>query len=122
MIDATIQPYKKGYIMFLKDETLKPVAKKNLHIAFSDHLTHGYGRPLTTITGNYWAEGPTAIKLNKKWIVYFDKYRDGKYGAVSSTDLVTWTDISEKIVFPPGIRHGTVFKVSESIFRKLVDQ
>jgi hypothetical protein len=36
--------------------------------------------------------------------------------------FLNWNDISAKIVFPAGIRHGTVFKVSESVFKNLVDQ
>jgi len=51
--------------------------------------------------------------------VYFDKYRDKKYGAVISTDLLNWTDISDKIVMPAGIRHGTVFAISTEEFSKL---
>jgi len=101
----------------LKDETLKPFAHKNLHMAFSKHLTSGYGNPSEVITGKYWAEGPTSIKIENKWIVYFDKYTQGKYGAVTSTDLKTWEDVSDKISLPKGIRHGTVFSISESDFK-----
>jgi hypothetical protein len=122
VIDATIQPTGKGYVMFLKDETLKPVAHKNLHVAFSKHLTSGYGKPSDVITGKYWAEGPTAIKIGNKWIVYFDKYTQGKYGAVTSTDLKTWEDVSDKISLPKWIRHGTVFSISESDFKKWFKQ
>ena len=112
VIDATIQKTDKKYVMFLKDETKKP-PQKNLRVAVSDKLTGGYGKPSTPITGNYWAEGPTAIQINQEWIVYFDKYTQHKYGAVSSTDLEHWTDISDKVHFPLGTRHGTVLKVSE---------
>ena len=118
VIDATIQPYDKGYVMFLKNETLKPVAQKNLHTATSEVLTGGYGEPSPTITGNYWAEGPTAIKINNDWVVYFDKYTQGKYGAVTSTDLKTWSDVSDKLSMPEGIRHGTVFSISKNEFGK----
>jgi hypothetical protein len=117
VIDATIQPSEDGYVMFLKDETLKPVAQKNLHVAFSKHLTDGYGAPSEVITGKYWAEGPTAIKIDNEWVVYFDKYTQGKYGAVSSADLQVWKDISDKISFPEGIRHGTVFSIPENDFK-----
>jgi hypothetical protein len=112
VIDASIVPDGKQFIMFLKDETLKPAAQKNIRIATSKKLTNGYSSPSSPITGNYWAEGPTAIKINNQWIVYFDKYKDHKYGAVTSTDLINWTDMSDKIQMPPGIRHGTVFKIT----------
>jgi hypothetical protein len=113
VIDASIVPEGKRFIMFLKDETRNP-PQKNIRIATSDKLVSGYSNPSSPITGNYWAEGPTAIKIRDQWIVYFDKYRDHKYGAVASTDLVNWTDISDKIQMPPGIRHGTVFTITRN--------
>ena len=113
VIDASIVPEGNRFIMFLKDETRYP-PQKNIRFATSDKLTEGYGNPSMPITGNYWAEGPTAIKINDQWIVYFDKYRDHKYGAVASTDLRNWTDISDKIRMPPGIRHGTIFTITKS--------
>jgi len=112
VIDATIVPDGKQYIMFLKDETRIPL-QKNIKIAISKNLTNGFSVPSAPITGNYWAEGPTTLKLGNTWIVYFDKYRDHKYGAVQSTDLKNWTDVSDKISLPKGIRHGSIFVVSE---------
>jgi len=119
VIDATIYSNNGSYMMFLKDETKKP-AQKNIRIAYSKKLNGGYGPPSAPITGNYWAEGPTAIKIKNEWMVYFDKYTQHSYGAVRSTDLKTWTDISDKISFPIGTRHGTVFAVSKEEFDQLV--
>ncbi|AXY75935.1 glycosyl hydrolase [Paraflavitalea soli] len=112
VIDATIQQNGKQYVMFLKDETKKP-PQKNLRIATSNSLATGYSAPSAPITGKYWAEGPTVIKIKGNWIVYFDKYTEHKYGAISSTDLKTWTDISDKVSFPKGLRHGTVFTITK---------
>jgi hypothetical protein len=111
VIDATIVPGGKQYIMFLKDETRLP-PQKNIKIATSKNLTKGFSGPSTAITGAYWAEGPTTLKIGNTWVVYFDKYRDHKYGAVQSTDLKNWTDVSDKISLPKGIRHGSIFVVS----------
>jgi hypothetical protein len=113
VIDASIVSDGNKYIMFLKDETRYP-PQKNIRVATSTKLTEGYGNPSMPITGNYWAEGPTAVKVNDQWIVYFDKYRDHKYGAVASADLIHWTDISDKIRMPAGIRHGTVFSITKN--------
>ncbi len=118
VIDATIQFIDKKYVMFLKDETPEP-AQKNIRIATSKYLTKDYSKPGKPITGNYWAEGPTSIKINNQWIVYFDKYRDHQMGAVASSDLENWTDISDKVSFPEGVRHGTVFKISRTVFDNL---
>ena len=118
VIDASIVYDGKQYIMFLKDETRTP-PQKNIKIATSKRLETGYSDASSPITGNYWAEGPTAFQLNGNWIVYFDKYRDHKYGAVQSSDLKNWTEISHKISLPPGIRHGSIFKISKSEFENL---
>lgn len=115
VIDATIVAHKSEFIMFLKDETKKP-PQKNIRIATSKRLTGGYGKPSESITGNYWAEGPTVIKIGKKWIVYFDKYTQHQYGAIESTDLKNWKDISDQLKMPEGIRHGTVFAISRKEF------
>jgi hypothetical protein len=111
VIDASIIHNGKNYIMFLKDETRYP-PQKNIRMATSTDLRGKYSQPSLPITGNYWAEGPTAIKVKDQWIVYFDKYRDHQYGALASKDLVDWTDISDKLQMPPGIRHGTVFTIT----------
>ncbi len=118
VIDATIQKDNGRYVMFLKNETRHPV-EKNLHVAFAKNITGPYSQPGKSITGDYWAEGPTAIKSGNEWIVYFDKYTLHQYGAVSSTDLVRWKDISDEVHFPEGTRHGTVFKISGEEFQKL---
>lgn len=117
VIDATILKQDKGYVMFLKDETKVPV-QKNLKVAYSDNLTGPYTKASAPITGNYWAEGPTAIKIDNNWVVYFDKYTQKKYGAIKQTET-GWEDISDKISFPQGTRHGTVIKVSTEIIANL---
>lgn len=111
VIDASIQKHGNKFVMFLKDETKNPV-QKNLRVAYSDHLTGPFTKASEPITGNYWAEGPTAIQVDGNWIVYFDKYTEKKYGAIQSKDLKTWEDISDKIQFPKGTRHGSVFTIS----------
>jgi len=117
-IDATIVPEGKRFVMIFKDETLHPV-QKNIKIAYTDKLTGPYSKPEGPITGNYWAEGPTTLRIGNRWIIYFDKYRDHQYGAITSTDLKHWTDISEQISLPTGIRHGTVFKITKAEFTRL---
>ena len=121
VIDATIKKNGKQCIMFLKDETRKP-PQKNIRIAVSSNLTHGYSKPSPPITGNYWVEGPSVIKIGDHWIVYFDKYTEHTYGAVMSNDLKKWKDISEEIHFPDGTRHGTVFAVTRNEFNRLVNK
>ncbi len=121
VIDATIVKDKGKWAMFLKDETREP-AKKNLRLAFSDRLTGPYSAASSPITGDYWAEGPTALKRGKDWLVYFDKYTAHQYGAILSSDLKNWTDVSEKISVPKGLRHGTILQVKKKELKKLLVQ
>ncbi|MET6997984.1 family 43 glycosylhydrolase [Chitinophaga defluvii] len=121
VIDASIVRYRDQYVMFLKDETRTP-PQKNIRIAVSKHLKGPYSKPGVPITGAYWAEGPTTLQIDGKWIVYFDKYTSGKMGGVSSPDLQQWTDISEQLSFPQGMRHGTVFPVTMDELKRVVQQ
>lgn len=73
------------------------------------------------ITGKYWAEGPAPLFVGDTLYVYFDKYRDHRYGAVRSLDYgETWEDVSDQVFFPRGIRHGTAFAVDASIVESLI--
>jgi acetyl esterase/lipase/predicted GH43/DUF377 family glycosyl hydrolase len=117
VIDASIVKQGDEFVMFLKDETKEPV-QKNIKIATSKNLIGPYTKASSPITGDYWAEGPTAIRIDGKWIVYFDKYTLKKYGAIKQTET-GWEDISDKVSFPQGTRHGTVIKVSPEIIANL---
>lgn len=118
VIDASIVKDGDRYVMFLKNETLTPT-EKNIRQVISKDLFSGFGVPGKPITGSYWAEGPSAVKLNNEWILYFDKYRLHQMGAARSVDLVNWEDISHLVKFPQGTQHGAVFKVPEEIAAKL---
>jgi hypothetical protein len=119
VIDATIVKEGKRYMMVMKDETIEPPAK-NLRLAFSNQLTGPYTKAGPSITGKYWAEGPTTLKIGKTWLIYFDKYTEHKYGAIRSTDLKEWKDISDEVSLPKGLRHGTIFQVTEAEFKRLL--
>jgi hypothetical protein len=45
-------------------------------------------------------------------VVYFDKYTEHKYGAVVSPDLKSWTDISDQVEMPKGMRHGSIIPIT----------
>ncbi len=112
--DATIVPINNRYVMFLKDERLYP-PQKNIRIASSEKLTGPYSDASEPITGDYWAGAPAVIKIGNEWLVYFDKYSEGSYGAVKSKDLKEWTNVSEQISVPKGIRQGSIIQVSQRI-------
>jgi len=120
VIDATILPKGNKFYMFLKNENPNP-PEKNIRVTQSEHASGPYPIEVSApITGKYWAEGPTALEVGDFVYVYFDKYRDHKYGAVRSKNMKDWEDVSDKVSFPAGVRHGTAFKVSNEIFKNLI--
>lgn len=123
VIDGTIQKIGEEYVLFLKNETKLPKAEKNIRIAKSNILTGPYSKATEPITDN-WVEGPTAIKTPNGWMVLYDQYTRHKMGAVFthnfSTNPKDWKDISEKINFPEGTRHGTIIKVEKQILENLL--
>ncbi len=118
VIDATIVKDAGKYVMFVKDETKVPVAKKNIRIATSDRAEGPYGPASVTFSPD-WVEGPTALKIGSYWYVYYDAYTRGRMEGARSTDLKTWESITERLSFPAGIRHGTTFGVSRDILTAL---
>jgi predicted GH43/DUF377 family glycosyl hydrolase len=121
VIDATIKKFNNKYFMILKDETKFPKPKKYLCIASSDSLTNSWSKPGLPISPTgMWVEGPTMTEIGNEYYIYFDMYRDHKMGAIKSTDLVNWTNVSETLSFPDDTRHGTVFKVPTKILKKLL--
>jgi len=121
VIDGALFTEGDRYVLVLKDETNLPFTpQKNLRLAFADRAEGPYSEPTAPITGDYWAEGPTPLEIDGRWHIYFDKYRDGKYGVVGSDDLVNWTDLSDQLMVPEGMRHGTVFRVPADIAERLL--
>lgn len=120
VIDATIIEHNGEFIMIIKNENPNP-PEKNLRITKATHPDGPYSTEVSEpITGNYWAEGPTPLKVGKYCYVYFDKYREKKYGAVRTLDFETWEDVSDSLNFVPGIRHGTAFKVEQKVLDQLL--
>jgi hypothetical protein len=120
VIDATILPKGNMYYMFLKNENSNP-PEKNIRMTQSKHAAGPYPVDVSKpITGKYWAEGPTALEVGEYVYVYFDKYRDHQYGAVRSKNMKDWEDVSDKVAFPKGARHGSAFRVSNAIFKNLI--
>lgn len=122
VIDAAILKRKDDYMMVVKNEMSIP-KEKNLRLTFTKDLKNGFPVEVTkSISGDSWAEGPTPLQVGEYIYIYFDKYREHKYGAIRSKDGQTWEDVSETIHLPKGIRHGTAFKVKKSILNNLMNE
>jgi len=109
VIDATLLHAAGRWHLIVKDETPKPV-KKHLRIAVGDSPEGPFGDLSPPFTRD-WVEGPSALRVGGAYLVYFDCYRDHHYGAVRSTNLRDWEDVTAQISFPAGTRHGTAIEV-----------
>lgn len=119
-IDGAILQRGNEYMLFLKNETLRPV-QKNIRVSATKNLQKGFSTDVSApITGKYWAEGPSPLLVDGYVYVYFDKYTSHRYGAVRSKDGKVWEDVSDKVSFPKGMRHGTAFQISINVLESLL--
>lgn len=121
VIDAF--PFKEGdtYYLFIKNENSLP-AEKNIRISTANSILGPYSEPSTPITSkSYWAEGASCLKVGDTYYLYYDRYKGEKgYGAKKSKDLKNWSDVTEQLQVPEGMKHGTPFKVSQKILNQLL--
>ncbi len=124
VIDAAIvrDPKKKMLIMVLKNENSLP-AEKNIRVTTTKKIQKGFptkvSDPITP--QGVWCEGPAPLFVGDTLYVYFDMYRDHRYGVVRSLDHgKTWSDVSHLLHMPQGIRHGTAFCVDERYLTPLL--
>ena len=119
-IDATVirSPRTGQYIMAVKNENAgiqdEIPAEKNIRITWSDKMKEGFP---TEVSGpidstGAWMEGPTMIYIGDDLLIYYDKYKEHRFGAaLSHDDGCSWEDVSDRISLPKGTRHGTAIAV-----------
>lgn len=115
VIDGVIVKWNGRYVLVHKDNTRHML---NLRVAFGGSALG----PFTDVSEPFtekFTEGPTVLRLGDEWIIYFDMYRKKRYGAVTTRDFKTWTDVTSMLAYPEGARHGTVFRASYEILEGL---
>lgn len=111
-IDGLLTERHGRWWLIAKNETAAPIAAKYLFLASSRTPTGPFAMLSPRITGDFWAEGPALVPDEARWVVLFDRYMDGRWGAVTSTDGLTWTDMSDQIALPAGARHGSIVRIA----------
>lgn len=131
-IDAYLLKDSDQYLLFFKDERDNNADKFNpehQNIRFA-RAASPYG-PFTDISpvitgkgpGTWHNEGPSAIKLENRYYVFYDHHGDPGplyFGAVRSEDLIQWTDVSLQMSFPEGFKHGTIVRIPSSVLNELL--
>lgn len=121
---SVIDPYivrdddNNRWVMVIKNEM---PAHKNLCLVFSEKMQGPYEtKPGPPIVGkhtkivNTMGEGPSLLKVDGLWRLYWDApgSRDYSYCVATSPDLKIWANESHKMELPvKRMRHGTVLRV-----------
>jgi alpha-L-fucosidase len=107
VIDCVIVKDGDRYVLVLKENT-RPM--RALRVAVGDSPLGPWKEISEPFTANY-TEGPSVLKLGDDWLIYYDAYRAGTYGAAKTRDFKSFDDVSDKVSFPKGHKHGTVLAV-----------
>lgn len=107
---------KNDYVLIIKDNR-KP-GYSDLFCVSGPSAEGPYADPSVKFAPTY-SEGPCAVKVGDEWLIYFDVYREGRFGAVSTKDFKNFTPIDDLISIPQGHKHGTIIKVPESVLLNL---
>ncbi len=110
VIDGQILKVASRYVLLLKDNT-RP--RRNIRVAFGDSPVGPWGDISTNLTAKF-TEGPCALKVGPEWLVYYDSYQAGRYGALKTRDFKNFADVTGEMAFPNGLKHGTAFKATRN--------
>lgn len=64
-------------------------------------------------------EGPTLLHNGKEWLMLYDHFVEGRYGASRSDDAHSWEVCDDKITVPAEVRHADVIEVGDSVVDRL---
>lgn len=119
VIDSFMVRDGDRYVLVSKDETRFPEAKKHLFVS-TGPTAEG---PFEKLAGPFspdWVEGPSVLRVQDRWIVYFDEYGRHHYKAMQTRDFQTWEELAAPMTYPSGMRHGTTFAVTEDVADRLL--
>ena len=123
VIDATLIYHNQEYVMFYKDErgiNIPSTIQKAMRLARAETVT-GPFEPQEGLITPQWTEGPAVFQdPNGRWLMFYDHFGEGHFGASASRDLFHWEIVTDQIVFPPHPRHGAVFTVPHKTFERLI--
>ena len=118
LIDGSFARAPDGSLhLIIKDETLTP-PRKWLRSAPAQSPAGPFG-PLSPPFSPSWVEGPMTAQVGDALICYYDVYKEGRWGAAMTRDMVTWRDVSTRLAMPPGARHGSLLRVPRRIIAAL---
>lgn len=119
VIDAVIVKMQKGkYALVLKDNT-RP--NRNMKIAFADNALGPYSGISDAVT-DVLTEGPSVVKVDDQWLMYYDAYGEKIYRALGTKDFKKFEDATSKIKIPEGHKHGTIIQVPKKLVNTILSK
>ena len=116
-IDGFVLKRGKGaYVTIVKDNR-KPGYSDLFAVEAAD-AEGPYHTPSVKFAPTY-SEGACAVQVGEDWLIYFDAYRESRFGAVRTRDFKSFEPIDSLISVPAGHKHGTIVKVKESVLEAL---
>ncbi|AHF90946.1 beta-galactosidase [Opitutaceae bacterium TAV5] len=117
VIDGSLVRRGDFWYLIYKDETRHPEPRKYLQWVSGPSPFGPWSAPSGPISPS-WVEGPAPLEKDGYLWVYYDVYREGRYGAVRTRDFVTWEDV-EGVAMPRGVRHGTALAVPTEVVSRM---
>jgi hypothetical protein len=121
VIDACVVAHDDAYLMAFKDERGEnsvDTDHKDIRLARAP----SGGGPFTTVTDPVTpapVEGPTMFHNGEEWLMLYDHFIEGRYGASRSADASDWAVCDSLMRFPDGLRHGDVIEVEDAVGERL---
>jgi hypothetical protein len=122
VIDATVvaDPVRGGYLMAFKDER-GPNPGEGVHKRISLARLEKLGSAISAVSApvSAWpVEGPALYRRGEHWVMIFDHFLDGYYGAVESVDGEQWSRTD--LLVPEGMRHASVLAVDDATLKNVM--
>jgi hypothetical protein len=108
---------KNDYVLVLKDNT-RPM--RNIKVAFGK-TPFGPFENISAPLTDYLSEGPTVLKKDNDWLIYYDNYGAKNYQAIRTSDFKNFENVSSKIQLPEGHKHGTITTISKKKLKALIE-
>lgn len=126
VIDATIfhDPANTAtpYRLIFKQQTYDPLTFQE-RVATGPTL-QGPWSNLSGFINEPWSEGPSALKLGGRYVVFYDHYRPphAQFEAVATKDWEHWQDITSQIGLPAHSKHGSFLKITSAEAERLLQR
>lgn len=111
VIDATVVRHDGRFLMAYKDErgvNDRATAHKHILLTAFDRPGGAFSEPAGPVSPSA-VEGPAFFRRGREWVLVFDHFLEGRYGAAVSTDALVWE--AAEVEVPPGTRHASVLTV-----------